>query len=172
MNGTWKAISPNRLIRLSPARPDMVLFAGPILRGSRKQLRCSHLFPGSETITIRSPGCAAPCHLDWKSLPVAYSVLAHSRLGYSPIVVSELAHHSTPFNSGGNTKRCQEKKSARIVFSGFAPRLNQLSSPASAPPSAMGGARIPLTSFIIMIFIMIQTQIQRGFYICLILSIL
>ncbi len=70
---------------------------------------------GNASLAIPPSGGAAPPILKWFSTGVAYSPLAHSRLGFSPYLGLDTAYHTTSCTSASKTKRCLDKKSGPII---------------------------------------------------------
>jgi hypothetical protein len=106
VNGT-REISHQGHIRRSPStRIALVLSAGPSLWGSRGALCRTCALPGNAFPNIFPLRYAPHSNLDWPSLPVAYCVLAISRLGCSPNLGFNTAYHTTFYKSQGSTNQC------------------------------------------------------------------
>jgi hypothetical protein len=63
----------------------------------------------SASLAILPPAGAPPPYLGWPFVCVAYFLLAHSRLGFSPNLGYDTAYHTTNCIFPGNTKRCLDK---------------------------------------------------------------
>ena len=77
---------------------------------------------------------------DGSSLPVAYSLLASSRLGYSPKMAYHRAYHTTFRKRGSNTNYCFRQKICGLTSRGPAASLDPSRSPVAAAHSPAGEA--------------------------------
>ena len=113
MNGTQTAIIQNNPPRSASTPRTLPVSAEPYLRGSRGAIGVSRTraCPGIGAPAIFPGGCGPKPSLDGSSACVAYSLLAFSRLGYSPNLVFDRAYHTTSCKSRGNTNQCLDKKS-------------------------------------------------------------
>ena len=86
------------------------------------------------------PDGTAPPPADGSSLPVAYSLLASSRLGYSPKMAYHRAYHTTFRKRGSNTNFCFRQKICGLTSRGPAAPLDPTRSPVAAAHSPAGEA--------------------------------
>ncbi len=110
MDDTLKIIVRGDTYRSSFPRSFLAPPSGAPPGGSRGALSWTCAFPGIGSLAIFSPRGDPPSNPDWPSLPVAYSLQRHSRLGYSPKLVFDRAYHSTSCKSQSNTNQCLGKK--------------------------------------------------------------
>ncbi len=98
-------------------------------------------FPG-HTFLAGFPGCPSPSRRERHFSPVAYSLPAISRLGYSPKLAPDRAYHNTSCQSGSNTNQRPDKKN------GGPPPLPppaSLFQPGSPVVATISPARVALT---------------------------
>lgn len=117
MHGTQRVIRQGRPPRPSSHCPVLPVSPSPNLRGSRGAMRLSptRAFPGSASRAVSPPGGAPQPNLNRPSIGVAYPLLAHSRLGFSPNLGLDTAYHTTSCGFRRKTKRCPEKKSEKEI---------------------------------------------------------
>ena len=140
MYGTLEVAAQFHLPRPLIARPPCALPVGSSFwrsRGARGRNRTGAL-PGDVPLEMFRFGCGPKSHLHWPSLPVAYCLLALSRLGYSPNLGFNTAYHTTSFISQVNTNQFLDKKSGGLPTSRQATPLNLPCSPVAGRPSPSG----------------------------------
>ncbi len=122
MNGTLEAISPRHFPSLPSARPFITAPAGPNVWRSCGPLVRGRLgaFPGNGFPAILPP-IFVPS-VTWPFIRVAYSLLALSRLGYSPNLALDGAYHTTSCRFRGITNLRRDKKSGALPLSASARR--------------------------------------------------
>ncbi len=150
MYGTQEAIRQGRYPRSPSTRPARPVPGGPYLWDSRWAMDFSRTrtFPGNGSSAFPSPGDPPQPNLDYPFLPVAYCLLAHSRLGYSPKVGLDAAYHTTSCKSRSNTnvmcgqkiKRSPPFRSGRMVRTGARPNLSWRPSATAPSQSCRRGA--------------------------------
>lgn len=82
--------------------------------GSPARLGWMSPCPGTRSITVFSRGCTAWSNWDQPFFPVAYWLMAESRLVYSPRLVSDRGYHSTSIITAGTRNRGLKKISGHI----------------------------------------------------------
>src|SRR5208283_5066469 len=106
--GTLEVISQSDISRSFFARPAFLPPAPPNQGGFRGAMggNRSCVLPGNGSPAIFPSGGAPQPNPDWPFIPVAYSLLAHSRLGYSPNLGFDAAYHTTFRKFRGYTNQC------------------------------------------------------------------
>jgi hypothetical protein len=123
VNGTQRVIRQRHIPQTSYIRPALPPPARPPAWGFRGAMGLNRTctFPGDGSPAVFPAGGAPQPNPDWPFIPVAYSLLARSRLGYSPNLGLHAAYHTTFCKFRGYTNQCLDKKSRRL--------------PASRPPA-------------------------------------
>jgi len=133
VNGTFKPI-----YRVSFARPCSTRqpFSAPGKQivgdfgGVISSRRCCPL-PRNEAMVVFPPVCRSASHPDFPLAPVAYPVLARSRLGYSPNWGFDAAYHTTSCKYRRYTNQFRGKNTGGL--------------PASRPPAPLPSTCSPVT---------------------------
>lgn len=118
MNGTWEIIRGSHGRSPFP-HPAFRASGRPHHRGSRRArgLRQTLAWPGNGSLAIfRVPSAVRNRFF----VAVAYSRLAHSRLGYSPNLSLNAAYHNTSCKFQENTNPCLNKKSRGLSIPSLA----------------------------------------------------
>ena len=140
VHDTLQATEAKRISQLSATRPALAPSARHHLGSSPVAWNRTCALAEMGFRAFFPPDGTAPPPADGSSLPVAYSLLASSRLGYSPKMAYHRAYHTTFRKRGSNTNFCFRQKICGLTSRGPAAPLDPTRSPVAAAHSPAGEA--------------------------------
>jgi len=106
--------------------------AGPRFQGSPGVRNRTCALAETGFLAFFTPGRAVPPLPDWSFAPVAYSLIASSRLGFSPKMAYHRAYHITIRKRESNTNYCYRQKICGLTARGPAGSPDPIRSPVGA----------------------------------------
>ncbi len=131
MHGTLEVTDPRPFPSLLSARRFFTVSARPNVWDSCKRLGKSRIgaSPGNGLPAILAPIFTPD--VVWPCIRVAYSLLALSRLEYSPNLALDGAYHTTSCKSRIIANLCRDKKSGALHLSASVKPLRRVAAPTS-----------------------------------------